>query len=67
MRIEADYDRCEGHGQCEERAPAIFELDDDGYLTHHYEGQDLPAELEGAGRGAVAVCPVAALRLAEGT
>lgn len=66
MRVDADYDRCEGHGQCEERAPAIFELDDEGNLVHHYEGRDLPAELEGAAEGAVAVCPVAALRLVRG-
>ena len=65
MRIEADYDRCEGHGQCEERGPEVFELDDDGYLTHHYEGRDLPAGLEDAARGAAAVCPVAALRVVE--
>jgi ferredoxin len=65
MRIEADYDRCEGHGQCEERAPDVFELDDEGYLTHHYEGRDLPAELADAARGAAAVCPVAALRVVE--
>lgn len=65
MRVEADYGRCEGHGQCEERAPAIFALDDQGFLTHHYEGEDLPVELEEAGRGAVAVCPVAALRAVE--
>ncbi|GAA4790065.1 hypothetical protein GCM10023200_26120 [Actinomycetospora chlora] len=63
MRIEADYDRCEGHGQCEARAPEIFELDDHGFLTHHYDGVELPAELEDAARGAAAVCPVAALRV----
>lgn len=65
MRIEADYDRCEGHGQCEVRAPEIFELDDEGFLTHRYDGVDLPAELEDAARGAVSVCPVAALRLVD--
>lgn len=65
MRVEADYDRCEGHGQCEARAPEIFELDDQGFLTNHYEGVTLPAALEDAAQGAVSVCPVAALRIVD--
>ncbi|TQL44940.1 ferredoxin [Homoserinimonas aerilata] len=63
MRIELDRPRCEGHGLCEEAAPDLMHLDDDGELVIDI------AEVDGAAldraRAAVRVCPVAALRLAE--
>lgn len=65
MRIEVDWPACEGHGLCEDAAPTVFSVDDDGNLTHHYEGVDLPAEVETAASNAVSVCPVIALRLAS--
>ncbi|WP_442542408.1 ferredoxin [Arthrobacter sp. KN11-1C] len=62
MRIELDRPRCEGHGLCEEAAPALMHLDHDGELVI-----DVPV-VEGVGldaaKAAVRVCPVAALRLA---
>jgi len=62
MRIELDRPRCEGHGLCEEAAPELMHLDDDGDLVI-----DVP-EVDGVGfdaaKAAVRVCPVAALRLA---
>lgn len=64
MRIIADHDRCEGHGLCAEQAPDVFDLDDEGNLIHHYDGKQVPSELEAAGQRAVDSCPVAALRLA---
>ena len=30
--IELDRDRCEGHGTCEQVAPAVYKLDDEGEL-----------------------------------
>jgi ferredoxin len=33
MRIGLDRPRCEGHGLCEEAAPALMHLDDDGELV----------------------------------
>ena len=65
-RIELDRPRCEGHGLCEEAAPALMHLDDEGELV--IDAQELdeaadPAALEAA-KAAVRVCPVAALRLA---
>ena len=62
MRIELDESRCEGHGLCEEAAPRLMHLDDDGMLILdqiEVEGADLEAA-----KAAVRVCPVAALRLA---
>ena len=61
MRVVVIRPRCEGHGLCEEVAPAIFSLDADGELIHAFEGQEIPAELEATARAAVTVCPVAAL------
>jgi ferredoxin len=66
MRVEVDRGRCEGHGLCEDRAPAVFQLDEDGELHHQFEGAELPAGLEAAAEAAVGVCPVAALRLLGG-
>lgn len=61
MKIELDRPRCEGHGLCEEAAPELMHLDDDGELVI-----DQP-EVDGAAveraRAAVRICPVAALKL----
>ncbi|TDB91937.1 ferredoxin [Actinomadura sp. KC216] len=62
MRVIADYDRCEGHGLCEEQAPDLFRLDDEGRLHPVYEGRDIPADLAAKATAATGVCPVAALR-----
>jgi len=62
MRIELDRPRCEGHGLCEEAAPKLMHLDDDGELVIDVAEVDGP-ELDAA-KAAVRVCPVAALRLA---
>ncbi len=59
MQIDVDYDRCEGHGMCEEAAPSIFRLDDEGELILLLE--TVPPELERQANEAVRVCPVAAL------
>jgi ferredoxin len=61
MRIELDRPRCEGHGLCEEAAPALMHLDDDGELVIGSPEVD-SADL-GAANAAVRVCPVAALKL----
>ena len=61
MKIILDRPRCEGHGLCEEAAPDLMHLDDDGELVLDVEAVD-DANLEAA-KAAVRVCPVAALRL----
>ena len=62
MRIELDRPRCEGHGLCEEAAPNLMHLDDDGELL--IDVPDVEAGDVDVARAAVRVCPVAALRLA---
>ena len=60
-RIELDRPRCEGHGLCEEAAPQLMHLDDDGELIIDQPEVD-DADLQSA-QDAVRVCPVAALKL----
>ena len=62
MRIVLDRPRCEGHGLCEEAAPDLMHLDDDGELVIDHEQVD-GAEVAAA-TAAARVCPVAALKLA---
>lgn len=61
MKVEVDYDRCEGHGVCAMQAANAFSLTDDGDLTSHFEGQDVPADMQKDVRSAIDACPVAAL------
>jgi ferredoxin len=61
MKVKVDYDRCEGHGMCISQAAEAFELDDDGELHYQFEGQEVPADMEGEVRSAIDACPVAAL------
>jgi ferredoxin len=61
MKITLDHSRCEGHGLCEEAAPGLMHLNDDGELVidrDSLDDTDLPQA-----RAAVRVCPVAALRI----
>lgn len=61
MHLILDRPRCEGHGLCEEAAPDLMHLDDDGDLVLDVETVE-GAQVDTA-RAAVRVCPVAALRL----
>lgn len=62
MRVSVNFDRCEGHGMCEQMAPDIFELDEEGNLINHYDGNIISGDLAIAAEHAVGACPVAALR-----
>lgn len=59
--LELDRPRCEGHGLCEEAAPTLMHLDDEGELILDIENID-DSNLAAA-QDAVRVCPVAALKL----
>lgn len=64
MRIELDRPRCEGHGLCEEEAPDLMHLDDEGDLVLDVDEVEEGSTDAAAARSAVRVCPVAALSLA---
>lgn len=65
MKIDVDWDRCEGHGLCEAAAPDVFSLDDDGELHYAYDGQEVPEGKAADARSAIGACPVAAMREAK--
>jgi ferredoxin len=61
MRIEVDRERCDGFGFCEQAAPELVRLDDEGepeVLT-----DAVLAELARKAEAATRACPVAALRV----
>lgn len=60
MRVEVNRDKCEGHGICEQVAPKVYQLDEDGELVVH---EDVPAELETQAQSGARSCPVAALHV----
>ena len=62
MRILLDRPRCEGHGLCEEAAPELMHLDDEGELV--IDRDEIDEADRGPAQAAIRVCPVAALRLA---
>jgi ferredoxin len=62
MRIEAERDRCEGHGLCADTAPEVYDLDDDAIVVVLGEGE-IPEALEGKAESGARVCPVAALKV----
>lgn len=61
MKIVLDRPRCEGHGLCEEAAPRLMHLDEDGELVLDVEDVD-GSDLDAA-KAAARVCPVAALQI----
>ncbi|MTE17449.1 ferredoxin [Nocardia aurantiaca] len=62
MKIVLDRPRCEGHGLCEEAAPDLMHLDNDGELI--IDREEIGDAETAAAHAAVRMCPVAALRLA---
>ncbi|MFF9780587.1 ferredoxin [Streptomyces sp. NPDC013978] len=60
VHIEVDEGRCDGFGFCEQAAPEVFGLDDDGVVTVLLDG--IPDTLAEHAEAATRACPVAALR-----
>jgi ferredoxin len=63
MRVEADLDKCTGHGICESIAEDVFEVRGDG--TVRIDGGHRPESDRERMRQAVTQCPAAALRLVD--
>ena len=64
MKVVADFDECEANAVCMGIAPEVFEVDEQDFLNIKISG-DIPAELEGKVREAVAMCPKRALFIQE--
>ncbi|WP_207546678.1 ferredoxin [Mycobacterium mantenii] len=63
MRAIVDHERCEGHGRCFAVAPALFDVDDDGYSA--IDEITVPAELEDDAREGASACPREAIQLVD--
>jgi ferredoxin len=61
VRAEVDVNLCQGHGQCAESAPEVFEVRDDGLA--YVLVDEIPADQEQNVRDAVGRCPVEAILL----
>lgn len=49
MRVSIDLSLCQGHAQCEEAAPEVFEVREDGYahlLAEEVHDRDTIAKVE---------------------
>ncbi|WP_205752628.1 ferredoxin [Cryptosporangium phraense] len=62
MKVRADNERCEAHGQCWMVDEDLFTLDDDGYSTLG-AGVDVPPGKEAVAQAGVDACPLQALRI----
>jgi ferredoxin len=63
MAIEINQDTCCGSGLCAVAAPAVFGLDDDGFVR--LLATDPPAELDKQVREAADLCPTESIRLID--
>lgn len=64
MRINVDFDNCDGHGQCVIAAPEVFDLNDDGD-TVIVLIEDPDESLRPKIIAAAKQCPVAAIKLED--
>jgi ferredoxin len=64
MNVSVDTAKCTGHARCNAVAPAVYNLDDDGYCNI---GKDkpVPPGLEEAARNGAASCPERAITVDE--
>lgn len=63
MRVIVDLGLCQGHAQCEDACPEIFEVDDDALVRLRLPV--VPPEMRGQAEEAVRRCPAGALRIQE--
>ena len=61
VTLAVDRIRCDAYGMCAELLPELIDLDDWGYPI--VAGGPVPDDLLDDARGAVAACPLLALRL----
>jgi len=61
VKAEVNPGLCLGHGQCNANAPAVFDLDDDGYCV--VTEPSVPVELQASARAGAEACPVQAITL----
>ena len=65
MHVTVDTDKCCGAGQCVLLAPDVFDQDEDTGIVELLDDAP-PADRHAVVREAAAVCPAAAIAVAEG-
>jgi ferredoxin len=63
MKIILDLDACAGHGQCEDSAPDVFTVNDQGLVVQLIEnpGEEYRAQVEEAARR----CPADVIKIVD--
>jgi ferredoxin len=61
MKIEIDWDLCQGHANCTGDAPEVFRLDDEGKLVVLLS--EPPDSMREQVESAVRYCPTGAIKL----
>lgn len=64
MKILVSNDLCQGHAQCNAKAPEIYQLDSDGFIGLE-SGLEVPSGQEKAARLGAGACPERALEIVE--
>jgi ferredoxin len=64
VKVQIDFERCQGHGRCYDLAPDLFGDDDEGYGTVLGDGVVSPDKQHDA-RLAVSNCPERAISITE--
>lgn len=64
MKITVNLELCQGHGQCEDAAPEVFFVNDDGFAQLHMD-EVSDAELARKVQDAESRCPANAIVLTE--
>jgi ferredoxin len=62
-KVDIDFELCQGHGQCAESAPKVFEVRDDGFA--YLLVDEISADQEANVRDAAARCPTDAIKITE--
>lgn len=65
MRVEVDFDLCQGHAECQAEAPDWFTVPKGSEAVVRARRGEIPDEQLAAVRDAVKYCPTQALRLVE--
>jgi ferredoxin len=63
VKVVIDLEICLGHAQCEDAAPEVFEVRDDGYA--HVLMDNLKTELQPKVEEAVRRCPTEAISISD--
>lgn len=65
MRVEVDFDLCQGHAECQAEAPDWFTVGKGKDAKARAKRGDIPDDQLAAVKDAVKYCPTQALRLVE--